>query len=123
MEPEPGKHVIVLDGDRNTHQDALEDLCDVSQVERVVELSWNWEKVLGDLKIHIDCGGDCDSRLSTSDCLTKVLLFQEPVEDALEDKGKCLFLGVGNVEHHEVAHEARSELCSTSTWRSSCAHD
>lgn len=38
--------------------DALEDLCNVAQVEKVMALLWRWQEAINDLSVDVD-GGHC----------------------------------------------------------------
>ena len=97
----------------------MEDLGNVSQIESVVELRWNGQKGLGDIRVQVDCRGDGDAGLGSPNNFSEVFVVQETSEYALKDECQRLLSSIRNVHDLEVTHESRGKDGPTTIWRSS----
>ena len=102
------------------HEEALEDLRDVTQVERVVELGRDGQHCAAHLQVHIDRSLHGDARL---ELVASLLISEETAQDLLKDQCQRFFGRFRDVHDLEVSHEARGERLPAATRRCCSANN
>ena len=120
MQPKFSVVIIICDLERLTHQNTLEHLRHITQVERVVELCRNGQHSPLHLEVHIDRGLDSNASLQL---LTGLLHLEVAIKDLLKDQSEGLLSSLRHIHNLEVTHEARCQGLTAAARRSCCADD
>ena len=120
MEPQLCVPFLVADLKWLAHEDALEHLSNISEVECVMELGGDRQHSFLYLQVHVN------GSLNSYACLQLIAGFldgEEPVEDLLKDESQSFFSGLRHIDDLEVAHKAGCKRLPTAAGRRCSTHD